>query len=115
MGLRLRRACNCGHAKDAHEHYRRGTDCATCDCARFRTHLEVVVSLGRLRPAAVVLPDEVPVPEQPYVRPTHSAGVTVSPEPDLGPLLKHHIARPRDGAQPIPPPVHVAQQRTSKA
>lgn len=31
--------CVCGHAKDAHEHYRRGTDCATCGaevCPRFR-------------------------------------------------------------------------------
>jgi hypothetical protein len=31
--------CVCGHAKDAHEHYRRGTDCATCGaevCPKFR-------------------------------------------------------------------------------
>ncbi|MGN8050887.1 hypothetical protein ACTJKO_14485 [Curtobacterium sp. 22159] len=26
----------CGHAQDAHEHYRPGTDCALCDCPRFR-------------------------------------------------------------------------------
>ncbi len=28
--------CRCGHGRDAHEHFRRGTDCAGCDCARFR-------------------------------------------------------------------------------
>jgi hypothetical protein len=26
--------CRCGHAADAHRHYRSGTDCALCDCAR---------------------------------------------------------------------------------
>ncbi|GAB3263433.1 hypothetical protein GCM10027448_38490 [Nocardioides dilutus] len=30
------RACQCGHIEGAHEHYRRGTDCALCPCARFR-------------------------------------------------------------------------------
>jgi len=29
-------ACTCGHARDLHEHYRRGTDCALCSCPRFR-------------------------------------------------------------------------------
>lgn len=28
--------CVCGHAQEAHEHYRRGSDCALCDCPRFR-------------------------------------------------------------------------------
>lgn len=28
--------CVCGHEQDAHEHYRPGTDCALCDCPRFR-------------------------------------------------------------------------------
>lgn len=28
--------CVCGHAREAHEHLRRGTDCALCDCPRFR-------------------------------------------------------------------------------
>lgn len=34
--------CVCGHARDAHEHYRRGTDCATCGperCPKFRRAL----------------------------------------------------------------------------
>lgn len=28
--------CRCGHGKQAHEHYRRGSDCALCACGRFR-------------------------------------------------------------------------------
>ncbi|MGD3261515.1 hypothetical protein QT366_22665, partial [Xanthomonas citri pv. citri] len=28
--------CVCGHPRDAHEHYRPGTDCALCDCPKFR-------------------------------------------------------------------------------
>jgi hypothetical protein len=31
--------CTCGHVKQAHEHYRRGKDCAMCDCARYRRPL----------------------------------------------------------------------------
>ncbi len=27
--------CRCGHAADAHEHYRQGRDCGACRCARF--------------------------------------------------------------------------------
>ena len=26
----------CAHAREAHEHYRQGTDCSLCDCSRFR-------------------------------------------------------------------------------
>jgi hypothetical protein len=29
-------ACRCGHHEGAHEHYRRGTDCALCPCARYQ-------------------------------------------------------------------------------
>lgn len=29
-------ACGCGHPRAAHEHYKGGTDCALCPCARFR-------------------------------------------------------------------------------
>lgn len=29
------RTCSCGHGKQAHKHYRRGTDCAMCSCARY--------------------------------------------------------------------------------
>jgi len=28
--------CVCGHRQEAHEHYRPGSDCALCDCPRFR-------------------------------------------------------------------------------
>jgi hypothetical protein len=28
--------CVCGHAQAAHEHYRPGSDCALCDCPRYR-------------------------------------------------------------------------------
>jgi hypothetical protein len=38
------KTCSCGHAKQAHSHYRRGTDCALCGCARFHRPL-----LARLR------------------------------------------------------------------
>jgi hypothetical protein len=30
------KGCTCGHGSDAHEHYRRGTDCALCTCAKYR-------------------------------------------------------------------------------
>lgn len=30
------RECRCGHEPRAHEHYRAGSDCALCDCARYR-------------------------------------------------------------------------------
>jgi hypothetical protein len=29
------RLCVCGHAKNAHLHYRRGTECVLCDCPRW--------------------------------------------------------------------------------
>lgn len=29
------RCHNCGHFRDHHEHYRRGTDCSECLCMRF--------------------------------------------------------------------------------
>jgi len=31
--------CVCGHERVAHEHYRAGSDCAVCDCRRYRTLL----------------------------------------------------------------------------
>jgi hypothetical protein len=29
------RTCTCGHSKQAHQHYRPGTDCAMCSCPRY--------------------------------------------------------------------------------
>ncbi|SDQ81466.1 hypothetical protein SAMN02800687_2691 [Curtobacterium sp. UNCCL20] len=28
--------CVCGHVRETHEHYRPGSDCALCDCPKFR-------------------------------------------------------------------------------
>ena len=28
--------CRCGHAGEAHEHFRSGSDCAACRCERYR-------------------------------------------------------------------------------
>ncbi len=80
VALHLSRPCRCGHPKDAHEHYRRGTDCSGCSCARFHGRIVVTVSLrmslGKHAPS-VVVPDEVPQLVEPYVRPTHAAGLPV--------------------------------------
>ncbi|SDC39330.1 hypothetical protein SAMN05660690_1245 [Geodermatophilus telluris] len=41
-------ACDCGHGKQAHQHYRRGSDCAFCGCARYhRPLLRRLISLAR--------------------------------------------------------------------
>jgi hypothetical protein len=29
-------ACKCGHGRAAHMHYRKGTECGSCDCSKFR-------------------------------------------------------------------------------
>jgi hypothetical protein len=31
--------CRCGHRRDAHKHYRPGSDCGLCACTRFRARL----------------------------------------------------------------------------
>ena len=36
--------CACGHGKRAHQHYRKGTDCAFCECGRF--HRSILARLG---------------------------------------------------------------------
>lgn len=41
--------CTCGHDGTAHEHYRRGRECAVCPCPSFRT----VSTPGRLGLAAL--------------------------------------------------------------
>jgi hypothetical protein len=35
----LGRSCSCGHGKQAHDHYRRGSDCSLCPCQRYRRPL----------------------------------------------------------------------------
>jgi hypothetical protein len=39
--------CRCGHGKKVHQHYRRGTDCALCDCGVYRRPWPAVLGLGR--------------------------------------------------------------------
>jgi len=39
--------CRCGHPGRAHEHYRRGTDCALCRCARFKAGASGSAASGR--------------------------------------------------------------------
>lgn len=43
----------CGHQREAHEHYRRGSDCAVCDCPSFadRRGAGYTRESGRLRRA----------------------------------------------------------------
>lgn len=43
------RVCaRCGHSAAAHRHYRVGSDCALCECVRFRGRFRVVDLVGRL-------------------------------------------------------------------
>ena len=45
--------CGCGHPHVAHQHYRKGTDCALCDCTRFgvartpRQHRAIILPFVR--------------------------------------------------------------------
>jgi hypothetical protein len=41
----VERPCTCGHAGSAHRHYRRGSDCGLCLCARFARPLSERLSL----------------------------------------------------------------------
>ena len=108
MALHLSRVCGCGHAKDAHEHYRRGTDCSACDCARFRRGFVLTLSVRVAPPApeaaVVVVPDEVAQVEGPYLRPTHTAGV--GGRPAVAPGLRE-VARPRQPEAATAPPADV--------
>jgi hypothetical protein len=86
MALTLRRPCRCGHAREAHQHYRRGTDCSGCSCAQFHGQLVVTLRFGR-QVAAVVLPDNLPYPSDPYVRPTHTVGLPAD-RPGVAPAAR---------------------------
>jgi hypothetical protein len=48
-GARQVRRCVCGHDRHAHQHYRRGSDCALCDCTRWRPRQSLIRRLGRRR------------------------------------------------------------------
>jgi|NGEPerStandDraft_6_1074524.scaffolds.fasta_scaffold10602_5 hypothetical protein len=45
-----RRKCVCGHQREVHEHYRRGTDCALCSCRPYRSWLSLGRVFGRSQP-----------------------------------------------------------------
>lgn len=32
----IARLCRCGHSRASHSHHRAGSDCAACDCPRWR-------------------------------------------------------------------------------
>lgn len=83
MPFTLRRSCRCSHEKAAHEHYRRGSDCAQCGCDRYR--FGFVLTLGGAPVPAVVTPEAVPEAEGPYVRPNH-ANLTTPAVPLAPPL-----------------------------
>lgn len=36
LAVRQARLCRCGHARQAHDHYRAGSDCGLCPCAGYR-------------------------------------------------------------------------------
>lgn len=43
--------CRCGHSAEAHEHFRRGADCALCgpaQCSSFRRAVGTGASVGSL-------------------------------------------------------------------
>lgn len=55
MGGSRSRSCVCGHAIDAHEHYRSGTDCSQCPpraCLKFRSSSGFGARLRRLLPSS---------------------------------------------------------------
>ena len=33
--------CRCGHDRSNHQHFRRGSDCSSCDCTRFQVRLRI--------------------------------------------------------------------------
>jgi hypothetical protein len=46
------RLCQCGHNRDAHRHYRTGSDCALCGCPRWssrRMVCQLIRQLARAR------------------------------------------------------------------
>jgi hypothetical protein len=52
-------ACQCGHSREAHEHYRKGSDCGICGratCASFRVDLTSGVAADP-QPSAPVFDD----------------------------------------------------------
>jgi hypothetical protein len=67
--------CTCGHGRDAHEHYRPGTECSLCapgDCQRYRAASLVTGLKSRARRLlAVVTSWLAVVTSWPYRRAMH--------------------------------------------
>lgn len=40
--------CHCTHGASLHEHFRAGSDCAHCDCARYRSAPSATAGLAEL-------------------------------------------------------------------
>jgi hypothetical protein len=47
---RLRLLCGCNHGRDAHRHYRPGSDCAVCTCPRWSPRNPVLWLVRRCAP-----------------------------------------------------------------
>ena len=41
--------CRCGHERPAHSHFRRGTDCALCECRRWSVPFWTRIPILRAR------------------------------------------------------------------
>jgi hypothetical protein len=42
----LGKPCRCGHGRQAHQHYRGGSDCSLCSCSRYHRPLLARLGLG---------------------------------------------------------------------
>jgi hypothetical protein len=101
--------CRCGHVRDTHSHYRRGSDCAGCDCPRYQRGFVLAISFRAGLPTpVVVIPDEVHRVADPYVRPTHTAGTGGVPR--VPPTTASLVVPPRDGSYPAAPTPVVQEQ-----
>lgn len=93
MAVRLVRLCPCGHARADHQHYRRGSDCGSCDCARYRRGWSLTVSWRAGAETRAVSPERVEEVAGPFVRPTHLAPL---------PATRPATGRPRVVAPRLP-------------
>lgn len=53
--------CRCGHSRDAHVHYRNGSDCGACGregCASFRPASKVADSVSVVRTSIILCPSK---------------------------------------------------------
>jgi hypothetical protein len=104
VALALHRMCRCGHVKVTHSHYRRGTDCASCDCARYRGGFVFAVSFRTALPTpTAVVPDDVYRAADPCVRRTRTA--------EAGEVARVPAARVLPPREPDRPNAPVAREQ----